>query len=430
MGIAETLEYIHSVKWQGSKPGLERTRELLAALGNPEKSLKFIHIAGTNGKGSTAACIAAVLQHAGYTTGLYTSPFILRFNERIQVDGEHISDVELEGITEEIRPFADAMKDSPTEFELITALAMKHFLYKKCDIVVLEVGMGGELDSTNVIDTPEAAVITTIGYDHVMELGPEIVDIAGAKAGIIKGGDVVIYGGAPDVEAVFERVCSERDAKMRRVDFSRITGQRFTLDGVSFGFSPYGELALPLAGVYQPKNAALAITVMELIREKGYKVSDSDIINGIAQVRWPGRFEILGKSPIFILDGAHNPEAIEVTAESLRCHFGDRRIIFVVSVMVDKDVDSMIDHIAPLAEAFYAVRPDYPRAMETKALAEKLSLHKVPTAAYDTVAKGVAEAISRAGKGGIICALGTLYFSCDVRNAYTSIMHKNANKRK
>ncbi len=186
MSYEETLKYIHNVKWQGSKPGLERTRQLLKSLGNPEKELKFVHIAGTNGKGSTAACISAVLQKAGYRTGTYTSPYILRFNERMQVNGAHITNSELEELTDEIRPYADAMKDAPTEFELITALAMKHFLYKKCDIVVLEVGMGGDLDSTNVIETPEVAIITAIGLDHTAELGPTIAAIAAAKAGIIR----------------------------------------------------------------------------------------------------------------------------------------------------------------------------------------------------------------------------------------------------
>ena len=418
MGIKETLEYIHSVKWQGSKPGLGRTRELLAALGSPEKSLKFVHIAGTNGKGSTAACIAAVLHRAGYKTGLYISPYIIRFNERMQVDGEHITDDELIRMTDEIRPFADAMADPPTEFELITALAMKHFLYKNCDIVVLEVGMGGELDSTNVIDTPEAAVITTIGYDHVKELGPTIDDIAMAKAGIIKGGDVVIYGENEEVESVIERVCEAKRAKLRRADFSRIKRQERSLDGIKLTFAPYGEIKLPLAGAYQPKNAALAITVLELLREKGYKISDADIVSGIAEVRWPGRFEVLGKDPVFILDGAHNPQAMEVTAESLRSHFGERKIAFIIGVMADKDVDAMLSYIAPLAKAFFAVRPNYPRAMDPQTLAEKLSGFGAEVFPFDNLGKGVAEAVRSVGKDGIVCALGSLYFSGDIRAAY------------
>ena len=418
MDIEKTLEFIHNVKWQGSKPGLDRTRELLAALGDPQRSLKFVHVAGTNGKGSTSACIASILQQAGYRVGLYTSPYILRFNERMQVNGEHITDDELINMTEEIRPYANAMADSPTEFELITALAMKYFLSKSCDIVVLEVGMGGELDSTNVIDMPEAAVIATIGYDHVKELGPSITDIAMAKAGIIKGGDVVMYGGMVAVENVFESVCKERGARLRKADFSRIKWQQLSLEGVTFKLEPYGEIVVPLPGAYQPKNVTLAITAIELLREKGYRILDSDIVKGIAAVQWPGRFEILGLDPVFVLDGAHNPEAVEVTADSLMGHFGEIKIHFVIGVMADKDVDSMIRYVAPLANAFYAVRPDHPRAMEAQTLASLLSRHDVPASAYDNLQEGVAAAIEKAGKDGVVCAIGSLYFSGDIRAAY------------
>ena len=419
MGIKETLEYIHNVKWQGLKPGLERTRSLLASLGNPEKTLKFVHIAGTNGKGSTAACVSSVLQKAGYRTGLYTSPYILRFNERMQVNGEQISDEELEQLTDEIRPFADAMEESPTEFELITALAMRYFQNKKCDIVVLEVGMGGTLDSTNVIDPPEVAVIASIGYDHVVELGPTIVDIAGAKAGIIKDNcDVVVYGGEPEVEAVFERVAAEHSARLRRADFSRIRKQNFTLDGIELGIEPYPEVLLPLNGAYQPKNATLAITTLEVLREKGYKISDESIVDGLNSVSWPGRFEILGREPVFILDGAHNPQGVEAAADSLKQQFKDRKIIFVVGVMKDKDVSSMIKFIAPLAESFIAVKPDYFRAMDAATLAGELSQYGVPVSVGETVSAGVAEAIAKAGKDGVVCALGSLYFSADIREAY------------
>ena len=419
MGIAETLEYIHSVKWQGSKPGLGRTRELLKALGNPEKQLKFIHVAGTNGKGSTSVCMATVLAKAGYKTGLYISPYVLRFNERIQVSGVHITDEELEREVDEIRPFAEAMEDSPTEFEIITALAMKFFLRKGCDIVVLEVGMGGRLDSTNVIETPELAVITAIGYDHVRELGPTLKDIAREKAGIIKNdGDVLIYGGERDVESVFERMAAEHSARLRKADFSRITKQVFTLEGIKLGFKPYGEITLPLLGAYQPNNAVVAITALEMLREKGFAIDDDDIIAGIASVKWPGRFEILGHDPVFILDGSHNPQGMEATAESLHHHFGDQKIIFMVGVMADKDVDSMMAHIAPLAAVFITVKPNNPRAMASNELAEKLKSFGVPAIDCGTVKSGVSKALETAGESDIICAIGSLFFSAEVRAAY------------
>jgi len=422
MGIKETLEYIHAVRWQGSKPGLSRTQELLRRLGNPEKKLKFVHVAGTNGKGSTSACIANVLTKADYKTGLYISPYIVCFNERMQINGEYISDENLEAMVGIVRPHADAMEDSPTEFELITALAMNYFHSQNCDIVVLEVGMGGRLDSTNVIETPELAVITAIGYDHVKELGPTISNIAFEKAGIIKsGGDVLVYRGEPQVEEVFEKVAAERGARLTKVDFSRIKQQEFSLSGTTIDFSPYGKISLSLAGAYQPKNAAVAITALEMLRNKGYKISDEDIIAGIGTVKWPGRFEILGQDPVFILDGAHNPQGAEAAIESLRTYFGERKFIFLMGVMADKDLDQIVSKIAPSAKTFFAVSPDYKRAMDAHTLAEKLSKYGVPTTACESVSSGVEKALELAEDSDIICALGSLYFSGEVKGAYLEL---------
>ena len=236
MNYESALEYIHAVQWAGHKPGLSRTRTLLAALGDPHKKLHFVHVAGTNGKGSTAAMLASCLQAAGYRVGLYTSPFINRFNERIQVNGEQIPDDALVRLVERVRPAADAMADVPTEFEIITALGMLWFAEEKCDIVVLEVGLGGTLDSTNVIDPPECAVITALGMDHVKELGPTISDIAAAKAGIIKpGSPVVSYGGVPKADAVIARVAKEQNAPLTVVDLSRLKVEGFVMSGMYAG---------------------------------------------------------------------------------------------------------------------------------------------------------------------------------------------------
>ena len=240
MNYEEALEYIHHVSWTGVKPGLSRTFELLDRMGNPQKQLKFVHIAGTNGKGSTAAMTASILEKSGYRTGLYTSPFIHRFNERMQVNGESITDEELAELTEWIRPMAETMEDSPTEFELITALAMEFFRRQVCDIVVLEVGMGGELDSTNVIDTPEMAVITAIGLDHTAELGDTLGKIASAKGGIIKAcGDVVIYPQAEEAEIVLKQMAEEKYCHVFQPDFSAITPVSETLSGQTFDYGKY-----------------------------------------------------------------------------------------------------------------------------------------------------------------------------------------------
>ena len=414
----DALAYIHHVTWRGSRLGLERTAELLARLQNPHRALRFIHIAGTNGKGSTAAMLAKTLTLAGYNTGLYISPFINRFNERMQINGESITDEELAQITSYIRPFAEAMSDHPTEFELITVIAFEYFRRHAADVVVLEVGMGGALDSTNVIDTPELAIITNIGLDHTRELGPTITDIARAKAGIIKhGGDVLIYDQNPEADAVFATVCREQSAKLTVTDHTRISNVAASLEALRFTCSPYGEIACGLVGSYQAGNAAVVITAAELLRKKGWKITDQNLKDGLLSVRWPARFEVLGHEPIFIADGGHNPQGVAATANSLKAHFPGRKIVFLLGVMADKDVAHMIDQIGPIAEAFYTVTPDNPRAMRAGDLAALLTEQGLTATACESVSAGVQSAITHAGKSGIVCALGSLYMLGEVRTA-------------
>lgn len=419
MTYNEALTYIHSICWKGSKLGLDRTRELLGKLGNPEKQLKFIHIAGTNGKGSCAAMLSSILEEAGYHVGLYTSPFINRFNERMQIDHQCIPDDELAELTEYIRPFADGMEDSPTEFELITALAMVYFARHKCDIVVLEVGMGGELDSTNIIDVPEAAVIMAMGLDHVKELGPTMADIARAKAGIIKeGGDVVIYGGNPEADPVFEEVCAQRSAKLHKADFSAIVPGPFGLDGQSFSYGAWKDLQIPLVGVYQMRNAAVVLETVQVLRGKGWHISDAAVASGLKNTRWPARFEVLRRDPVFIVDGGHNPHGIRATAESLQRLFPGKKFTFVTGVMADKDVESILGLIVPLADQFFTVRPDNPRAMSAEELADRIRAMGAKATPCESVAAGVARAVEAEGKDGVACALGSLYMSGDVRACF------------
>ena len=373
MSYEETLAYIHSVKWQGSKPGLSRTRALLSALGNPERQLRFVHIAGTNGKGSTAACIASCLQAAGWRVGLYTSPYINRFNERMQVNGVPISDEDLETLVDRIRPIANALTDSPTEFELITALGFLYFLQMHCDIVVLEVGLGGALDSTNVIPAPEAAVITALGLDHTAVLGDTIQDVARAKAGIIKAGaPVITYGGVPEADAVIAAACKEQGCSLYPVDFSQLTLLPSDLSGSRFSFGNLSNLTLPLLGSYQPKNAAVAITTLKVLDKQGWHISDAAIREGLRTVQWPGRFELLRTDPPFLLDGSHNPHGMRATAQSLQDRFPQQKFTFLISVMADKDVTGILTPILPLAKEFVTVRANLPRAMPAEELAARI----------------------------------------------------------
>ena len=422
MNYEEALEYIHAVQWAGHKPGLSRTRTLLAALGDPHKTLKFVHVAGTNGKGSTAAMLASCLQAAGYRVGLFTSPFINRFNERIQINGEQIPDEALVQLVEQVRPAADAMTDIPTEFEIITALGMLWFARQRCDIVVLEVGLGGTLDSTNVIDPPECAVITALGMDHVKELGPTLADIAAAKAGILKpGSPAVSYGGVPEADAVIARVAKEQHAPLTVVDFSKLRLDGGDLDEVTFDFDGLDGVRLPLIGSYQPRNAAVAITALRVLRGRGWHIPEQAIRKGLETVKWPGRFELLRRAPAFVLDGSHNAHGMRATVQSLRDRFPGEKFVFLLSIMADKDVDEMLDLLAPLAKRFVTVAAHTPRALPAETLAEVLRTRSIPAEAAPSIEEGVARAVELGGQGPV-CALGTLYFSGEVREAFHKLV--------
>lgn len=424
MNYDESLEYIHGIYWRGSKLGLERIRELLALMGNPQKALKFVHVAGTNGKGSTCAMLASIFKCAGYRTGLYISPYITRFNERIQYDGSPISDDELAEITTYVGRFAESMKDKPTEFELVTAIGMEYYKRMKCDIVILETGLGGTLDSTNIIDTPEAAVITAIDYDHTRELGNTMESIASAKAGIIKpGGDVIFYGGGKAALDVIAKRCAEQSARLSVADFSRLNVKESSIDGSVFDWMPergsgmvMKDLNIPLAGTYQVYNAALVLTVIEVLSKK-FRLPESAIYEGLASVKWPGRFELLRKDPVFIADGGHNPHGITGTLRSIEHHFPGKKIIAVIGVMADKDVDSILDILLPHVKRVYTVRPDNPRAMDPALLADKINTHKSIAIPCGAPGDGVRAAYAEADKDDVICALGSFYMYADIADA-------------
>lgn len=419
MNGREAVSYIDSFQWQAHTPGLERIRTLLHALGDPHKQLKFVHVAGTNGKGSVCACLASILRCAGYRVGLCTSPFLEDFRERIQVDGELIAPEELGELTEQVRPAAEAMPDHPTEFELITAVAMLYFLRRRCDIVVLEVGLGGELDASNVIDVPEAAVITAMGMDHAAILGPTLRDIAAAKAGIIKpGGAVVSFGGCPEADNVIRETCRKKGAQLTEVDFSRLQVLGTGLDGTDLELAPYGRLHVPLVGLYQAKNTALAVTVAEVLRNQGWKISTQALEEGLAAVRWPGRLEVVRRAdPVILRDGAHNAHGMAATVESLRALFPGQKLILLMGVMADKDVEEMLALLTPIAEAVVTVRPESPRAMPAEELADRVRRYQIPACACASVEEGLRIAAMAAGPGGAVCALGSLYLAGEVRRA-------------
>lgn len=418
MNAEQAIAYIHSVCWKGSIPGLGRTQELLEKMGNPEKKLKFVHIAGTNGKGSTAAMTASILSKAGYRTGLYTSPYIYRFHERIQVDGVEISDEDLTEITESVKPLADSMAQSPTEFELVCCIAFEYFYRKKCDIVVLEVGMGGAWDATNVIEVPEVAVITNIGLDHTEYLGDTVEKIAETKSGIFKPhGHAVVYRSTPSVEAVYERVCAERDVSLRKADFDGLVLKAHTLEGQVFDCGSRKNLVLPLLGDHQLHNASVVLSIADTLIGEGWKISEQNIYDGIRDVRWPGRFDIVCRKPLFIIDGGHNPQCIEALVKNIQDYLAGKKVVALTGVLADKDYADMYKPVMPLVDRFVCITPPNPRKLEAEQLARYLRQAGAQAQASESILDGVKQAMELAGKDGVVLCFGSLYSIGGIRDA-------------
>ncbi len=418
MTAQEAIAYIESVSWKGSRPGLERPQGLLKLMGNPEKQLKYIHIGGTNGKGSTAAMTASILQKAGYKTGLYTSPHIYRFHERIRVNGADISDEALGEITEYVQPLAKSMADEPTEFELVWCIAAEYFKRMNCDIVVTEVGMGGELDATNVIPTPEVAVLTNIGLDHTDFLGSTLEEIAKTKAGIIKpGGHAVTYPSTDSVNGVLAEICRQRNVALTQVDFGQLHSVSHSLTGQVFDCGSRKGLQLPLLGEHQLYNAAVVLSVMDTLQAMGWHISEEHIREGLAQVSWPGRFDIAGQDPLFIVDGGHNPQCLEALVQNVKDYLAGKTVIGLTGVLADKDYGQMYVPMLPLISQFVCITPPNDRKLEAKELAAHLQKAGAKAVACDSIAEGVAKAKELAGKDGVVLCFGSLYSIGKIKSA-------------
>ena len=419
----EAIGYIENYGWSTTRLGLERTKELLHRVGDPQKKLKFIHVAGSNGKGSTCAMLARILELSGYRVGMYISPYIEEFCERIQINGEYIDGDSLARITEYVMGEAEQMEDHPSQFELVTAIGMIYFLEQSVDIVVLEVGMGGALDSTNAIDAPEVAVITNIGLEHTEYLGNTLEAIAATKAGIIKTGcHAVCYDGAPEVTEVVKGVCAEKDVPLRCVDFSRLTPVSETLEGQKFLWDGK-KYDLALLGEHQLHNAATVLNVIEALKERGWKITAKAIKEGLKTVKWPARLEILGKKPLFILDGGHNPQCAEALANALDRLLGGKKAIFLLGVLADKDYPTMMTMMMPYAEEFVCLTPDSGRALPAKDLAEWFRNKGAKAEAADDFVHGIKLAEKKAGKNGIVVCFGSLYLAGHIRTEYGKL-HK------
>ena len=415
MNATEAIEYIHSINWTFCKPGLERIKILCEHLGNPQDHLKFIHVAGTNGKGSFSSMMDSALREAGYKVGLFTSPYILEFNERIKLDGKNIPDSDLARIVEKVKICADKMEEKPTEFELITAIGFQYFKEQGCDYVILECGMGGRLDSTNIIKTACLSVITGISLDHTAFLGDTVEKIAYEKAGIIKENVPVLYCGDSDsVSDVIEAVARERGA-----EFIRPVGEphvrEMTLDGTTLDYLLYKNVRIKLLGAYQVKNARNVLSAIEILRSRGLEMDTEKVVLGISKARWPARFEIINNDPLMIFDGGHNPEGVEAAVESVKKYFGDETLNIITGVMSDKDYNYIAGKIGEVANKVYCLTPDNPRALDAEKYAEVFRSLGVGANSFSTVEDAVKAAIaeSKSEGRGILC-LGSLYMYCEV----------------
>lgn len=401
----EAIAAIQQRAWTGRKPGLERIRTLLERLGNPQRSLRFVHIAGSNGKGSTAAMTAAALTRAGLRTGLYTSPHLWRFHERFQVDGRPISP---EGLAE----IASNVLDIPgnyTEFELMTALGMLYFAEARCDWVVLETGLGGRLDSTNVIEAPGACVITRIGLEHTQLLGDTLEQIAAEKAGIIKPGcPVIVYRQEPAVLNCIKAYCKHNQWIV--TDPDQLERLSCTPEGQTFTYRGRGPFSIPLLGRHQLENAAAALDTLWALG-----IPETAVAQGLERARWPGRLELLGRRPDVLLDGGHNPQCIEAVARTLMELYPGKKIRFLLGVMEDKDYPVMVRTLLPLAEECFCVAPDSPRALPAEELAACVRRLGGAARACPTLGAALAAVFQEAGPEDVICMCGSLYMIGEIR---------------
>ena len=420
MTAQEALEYIYSPARAGA-PSLAAMRAVMARLGDVQNSLRFVHVAGTNGKGSTAAMLASVLRAAGYRTGLFTSPHLLRFSERIRVNGAEIPDADLAAAAERVRAAETESGETLTVFERTTAAALLHFAAQRCDIVVLEVGLGGRFDATNIIESPDCAVITNIGLDHTALLGDTVELIAREKAGIIKPGcAVAMYEPEQDsVAAEVAAVCRDVGASLRIADFDEIEVLEDGLEGQTFCYCDDTPLRIPLAGDHQARNAAVALEAVEILRERGWKkLTDAAVEAGLAAVRWPARFELAAREPDFIIDGGHNPQCAAAIAENLDYYFPDTRRVLLLGMLADKDAAGFCAALAPAADAFVCVAPESPRALPAAALAALLAPYGKPVVCCASAAEAAETARRAAGRRGMVCAAGSLYLAGALREYF------------
>ena len=417
MTYKEALEFIHGIPRFGPKPGLARIKKLLDLMGNPQDKLRFVHVAGTNGKGSVSTMLSYILTHAGYKTGLYISPFVINFRERIQINNELIPENDLAEMVEYAKSFWDSMNangEPPSELELVVAVMFEYFVRQECDIVVLEVGLGGRFDSTNIISAPLVSIINSISLEHTKYLGDTISKIAFEKCGIIKRGAITVAYPRlhPDaLEMVMKRCAEEENKLLMPVNAEVLStdenGSNIVYDGIN--------IHIPLAGEHQIYNAMTVLETVKALKNIGFSISDEDIVKGIADVRFPARFEKFGTEPLIIVDGAHNPEKLKALAKSLTLLSG-RTIHAVIAMMSDKDVTGSLAEILPFCTDVTVTNLAYsPRAMPVEEISIIAKKYCPTVYCEDDPVKAFETVLSRCNKDEVILICGSLYLASELR---------------
>lgn len=416
MNYEEARVYLDEVSKYGSVLGLDNMRELLGRLGNPQDDLKFIHISGTNGKGSALSYMSTILSGAGFRTGRYISPTLYAYRERIQVDGVMIDRESLAALVTGVKEAVDAMeaenKGNPTVFEVETALSFLYFKEQKCDIVVLETGLGGTLDATNVVKTTVMEMISSIGMDHMEFLGGTLQEIAENKAGIIKPHTWVVSAEQdPKAAEVIKRVCREKDCKLSVVDPDAFQDVHYGYEKQTFTYKNWKDVEITLAGTYQVTNAALALEAVEALRKLGYSLTEEQVRKGMKAAFWRGRFSVIHKNPVVVIDGAHNPAAAKVLKDSLETYFQGKNLHFIMGVFADKDYQSVIEMTAPLAKHIITIEtPGNPRALSAVKLKEAVEKVNPSVEAAGSIREAVEKSMKNAQKDDVIAAFGSLSF--------------------
>ncbi len=418
MTYQEARTYIGQVSKTGSILGLESIRNLMNELGNVQDELSIIHIAGTNGKGSTGAFLESVLIEAGKKVGRYTSPAVFETLEVWRINRKNITEVRYAEIVSKVKAACDRMTGKgmahPTVFEVETAMAFLYFYEEKCEYVLLEVGMGGATDATNLIRKPVCSVITSISMDHMQFLGQTLGEIASVKAGIIKDGcPVVTVHQKNEAMQAIEKMAQEKKAQMLIADAARIqlTDAQYEIEKMTYFCPELGRVEIPLVGSYQLENSYLAIVVLKEILH----IETSVILRGLKNVRWPGRFETILKEPLFIIDGAHNEDAAEKLAATVRKYFTNKKITYIIGVLADKEHEKMLKIMLPLADRVFTITPPNARALDGASLAKEAKQYHSHVCACDSIAQAVEQALRVTAKEEVILAFGSLSYLGELR---------------